>query len=343
VKPLADEEVEYGSPVDHTSNFMPQSFVLDRKREEVQAMPSRRRYLVAQDLRASTVEAYQTVQAERFAQCPEAAQYPDEETEDFMAVAQYIDSVSEKELVDSLRRAHIAFPPDLAFDKYRLARHVLRRWRESTLRDALLERGVGLDFQELAKMKRKGKMQAYLTFVDRYGPPAALSIMRHYGMAEMIPSLVSAFSPAQDGRHRALLQRGKLLMHSCLTEPEPPRRPSRWEQQKLARRIHLREVQLTSLRGSLIKLGHERKALLNRLAEAGRREQPELQALAVELEQIRIASKQAQRQHRAELAQQAQRYNDEITRLQGELAAAQQGYTEAMTIRTAWLLMQRRR
>jgi hypothetical protein len=306
-------------------------------------MPSRRRYLIGMELRASMGEEYQTVQAERFAQCPEAAQYPDEETEDFMAVAQYIDSVSEKDLVESLRRAHIAFPPDLAFDKYRLARHVLRRWQDSTLRDALLERGVGLDFQELAKMKRKGKMQAYLTFADRYGPPAALSIMRHYGMAEMIPALMSAFSPEQDGRHRALLQRGKLLLHSCLTEPEPPRRPSRWEQQKLARRIHLREVQLVSMKRNLLKLRHERKELLNRLAEAGRREQPELQALAVELEQIRTATRQAQRQHQARLAEQAQPYNDEITRLQGELAATLQGYTEMMTTRAAWLLMQRRR
>ena len=300
-------------------------------------MAQRRRYLVAPDVQASRRAEFAAIQQERFAACPEAAQFTDEEVSDFLSAAQYLDAADQKTTVAILHRARIAFPPELAFDEYRLGRHLLHRWREPEFRDAFLGNAMHLDYRLLAQIKRRRDIEALLDFADHDGPPAALSVLRNHGMADLIPALLEAFSPQQAARYQALLLYGKLVMHRFLTEPEPPGQPSQWEQRKLIRRIRLRDVQLRSMRRSLHTLRRERKSLLALLPVKGRRDQSELDALASELAQIRVVRAEAERRHTAALAQQAQRHQEAVVLLQQQLAAASQDYSDTLAVRKAWL------
>jgi len=292
---------------------------------------------VAREVMQSRMEDFAALQQERFAACPEAAQYSDEEVSDFLAAAQYLDASELKGTVAMLRRAKIAFPPDLAFDSYRLGRHLLSRWGDPSLRDTFFHDAMTVNYRLLARLRRQGDIQGLVDFADQDGPPAALSVLRNNGLGDMLPAVFAAFSPELATRHQALLLAGKVLMHRFLTEPAPQRQPSRWEQRKLIRRIRLRDVQLRSMKRSLHTLRRERKSLLARLPGATRRDQPELDVLAVQLQQIRAARAELEQNHAATLAQQARQHQEVMAALQEQLASALQDYSDTVRTRKAWL------
>ncbi|HEY3367640.1 MAG TPA: hypothetical protein VGK74_21485 [Symbiobacteriaceae bacterium] len=304
-------------------------------------MTRRRRFFVALDVTASLDEGFAAEQEARFAACPDASAYTDEETADFLAAAHYLDSIDLKILIKSLRRARIAYPPDLAFDQYRLGRHLLRRWGEPAIRQAFFEHAMSIDYRFLRQLTKPGDIPNLLNFSDAFGP-STLTLMRRHGMSDSVPALVAAFSPEQAARHRALLLFGKLLLHRYLTESEPSKQPSRWEQQKLARRLRLRDVQLRSMQGSRHRLHGERKALLNRLREASRWDYSELDGLAAELEQLRAARAESEQAFAVALTEQAGRYQEALARLHAELASAPQDYRDTLSVRSTWLPLPRR-
>jgi hypothetical protein len=306
-------------------------------------MVRQRRYLVRQEVSASREVEFAAAQEQQLAACPDAAVYSDEQAEEFLWTAEYLDHTSRQRLVSELLRARIAFPPELTYDSYRLGRYLLRRWGEPAIREAYLRYGFTYyDIKQIARLKRAGDLQVFLSFVNSYGPVNALWLLRRHGMEARIPEVVAAFSPEQAARHRALMSYARLIMYRFLTEPEPSRQPSRWEQQKLARRVRLRDVQLHSMRKSLHTMGQDRRELLARLREVGRPNQPELDALAKAFEEIRLARAEAEQRHAAALAEQARQYQERMARLQAELAAARQDYSEWQALRSSWLPVPRR-
>jgi hypothetical protein len=300
-------------------------------------MPRSRRYLALHEIRYSKVPGYLQAQEERFAACPAAAQYTDEEAEDFLGAALVLDNADPKGLVEFLQIGGIAFPPELAYDGYRLSRYVMHhKWANPVVRAALLDR-VRIDWPGLERQNRQGNLRGWTKAAEHYGPPAVIALMRHRGLAAQIPEFMAALPPWQLERHRALLMASKLLLHRYLTEPEPPRQPTPWEQRRLARRLRLRELQMRSMRSSLYKLRRERKALLNHMREVGRQKQPELDAYLAELEELRQARCEAERRHAAAMAEQARHHQETIARLRQQLAAAQQDYSAALQVRGTWL------
>lgn len=304
-------------------------------------MPSNRRYLVARALNRSRIEEYAAAfaaeQEATMAACPDAAGITDLEAEEFWAAAVFIDSMDRNAIVKGLKRAHIPYPPTLAFDVYRLARHLFRRWNDPALRKALLEHVVNFDAGRLARLRRSGDISTMGPTIELFGAPACLWVLRHYDMSHMVEPLVASFTPEETARYRALLQFGKLTLHRFMTEPEPATAPSPWEQQKLARRIRLREVQLRSMRRSLHKLRRERGALLERLRETGRIDQPELDAMAAELAELRARRAAAAKEHARELADRAESHRQALARLHAELTASEADYQAALARRRTWL------
>lgn len=296
-----------------------------------------RRYLVLRELDESMAEGFAATQARRFVVCPEAAQFTDEEAEGFLHAMQYMDSVDHKQIVTNLRSARISFPIELVFDEYRLGRHILRRWGDAALRQAFLQRALTLDFRVIRKLKGAQGVKVLLPAIERHTAPAIFSMLRHHGLSDVIPAVLAVLSPAHTARYRALLLLAKVLMHRYMTQPEPARQPSRWEQQKVARRIRLRDVQLHAMRRSVHSLRRERKALLRRVLAANAQQHPELDALAFELERLRAEAAEATRQHAHAMAQQAQAHREAVKRVQAELAAAQRDYRVTLAARTAWI------
>jgi hypothetical protein len=313
------------------------------RRTEVTGVVRRRKYLYLQDLAASMQPEFAAAQEEQFAACPAAQQYTDPEVGEFLALAHYLDYSPAEEIIKGLRRAHIAFPPDQAFNEYRLCRHILRRSQDPAVREAFFQRGLILDWAAMRRLKQRADLTELLKFADVHGPPAALGIMRRFGMEHLVADLVHAFSPEQVARCRALLLFGRLLMHRCIDQPEPSRQPTRWEQEKLARRIRLRDVQVRSMQRSQHRLRRERKALLARVRQIGLGDQPELDALALELAAIRAEREAAERQHRWTMQELSRQHHEAVQRLQAELAAAHQDQTDTLAARAAWLQTPRRR
>lgn len=305
-------------------------------------MPIRRRYLIDEPVATRNYQQWVATQEERFTECPDAARYSDEEAEEFGAIFPQVEKAERRGLVHGMRRARMAFPPELAFDPYRLAWHILHRCQDPAFREAILVRAIDWDFRRLGALARRGDTGAWLEFIDSAGPLTGFAVMRRNGLAHLIPELSAAFSPEQAARHRGLLLYIKRHMHRFYTQPEPSCQASRWEQYKLKRRIRLRDVQLTSMSRSLHRLQRERKVLLVRLRETERQELPGLKALAAELDAIRKEQANAERLHAARLADQATRHRAAIAELQAQLASALQDYTRTLAERTAWLPGKRR-
>lgn len=300
-------------------------------------MAKRRRYLVTDALTACEEDDFLAAQEAAIAACPEAASMTDEEAEDFWVAARYLDCIEPQAVAHSLQRARIPYPPDLTFDGYRLGRYLFRRWSDPKVRQAFLERGISIEFRGLARVHRTREVSSLIPVSEFWGSPAALHLFRRHGMADLILAFMDNFTEAGIAQHRALLLFGKLTLHRFLTEPEPARTPSPWEQRKLARRLQLRDVQLRSMRGSLRKLGRERKLLLDRVRQLSRVDQRELDAPAAELAQLRTQRAELERLHAAALAEQAARHREALTRLRAEVAAMEQDYAETLAVRQTWL------
>lgn len=300
-------------------------------------MGKRRRFLVADAIRQSRDEEFAPAQEAALAACPEADRFTEAEIEAFWAAAVYLDCSTCEVITGSLQKARIAYPPELSFDAYRLGRYIFRRWSDPAVRQAFLERSLHIDLQGLARLRRTRDVAGLGPSIDWWGAPAVLYVLRRYGMEDLVQPLLDTFTPEEAARYKALMQFGKLTLHRFLTELEPPRAPSPWEQQKLARRIRLREVQLTSMQRSLLKLSQERKDLQARLRELGRVDQPELSALAAEWAQLRAQRAEAERRHEAARAELEARHREAIARLRAEVAAAERDFSEALALRQAWL------
>jgi hypothetical protein len=295
-----------------------------------------RRYLVARAIAASVGEEFATEQERLYAECPEAAQYTDEQAEDFLHAAQYMDTFSRSSILANLRSARISFPVELTYDVYRLGRHVLGKWHDAALRTAFLHHAWYFTKPVMRRLKASEGVHALMPSVELHGTPAVISTLRHNNFADVIPEVVAALSPAQATRYRALLQFAKRRMHEFITQPEPGRQPSRWEQQKMARRIRLRDVQLRSMQRSVHSLHQERRELFSRLRESKRQQHPELDALATELARLRAGWAEAARQHAAALAQQARAHREAVAHLSATLAAELEDYHSTLAVRAAW-------
>lgn len=296
-----------------------------------------RRFLVRRAVYDSYEDDFPAAQEAALTACPEAARFTDEDAEAFWAVALYLDTADHTAITKSLKRAKIPYPPELAFDEYRLSCYLFRRWSDPGVRHAFLDLGLTLDYSRLARFRRTRDLAGFRPNMEAWGTPASLYVLRRSGMVDMIPPLLDTFSPQEAARHKALIQFGKLALHRFLTELEPARVPTPWEQQKLVRRIRLREVQLRSLRGSLRKLRQERTSLQSRLQEIGRIDQPQLNALASEWGQLRSQLAEAEQRHVVALEEQESRYRKEVARLQAELAATEKDYSDTLAVRRAWM------
>lgn len=304
----------------------------------------RRRFLMAEGIMKSRGEALAEFAAEQesaLAACPEAARFEEQEVETFWAAALYLDMLEPDRVAKQIQRARISYPPELAFDDYRLGRHLFRRWNDPAVREAFLERALELEMGPLARMGRERDLEGIRPTLNHWGGPAFLCLLRRFRLDDLAVSVLESYTPEEAARHQALMQYGRLQLHRFLTEPEPARAPSPWERQKLARRIRLREVQMRAMRRSLRKVGQERKALQARLRELARTEHPELRPLADEWASLRKKLQEMERQHRAELAAMTARYQEAQARLRSELAAAQESYRRTLTLRRSWLRVER--
>lgn len=301
-----------------------------------------KRYLVLSDLADSWTEEFAERQRAAFAACPEAHGYSDEEAEDFLATATALDVVDRSDRYDlgkPLRKAGIAYPPELAYDAYRLGRHLLHRWGDAAFRETLMHRVLQPDAQAFARLRRD--VNRALAVVSQNRLASGLAALRWSGLADMIPAVKAAFTPKQQTQYAAQLLYGKLRLHEFLTTPEPARAPSRWEQQKMLRRLHLRQVQMRSLGRSLHHLRRERKALLNHLRSLSG-EVPELRPLAEQLEAVRAEQAAVESRHAEALAAQTQLHEAAVLALQAEIHAARAGYAEALAMRDRLLGAPRR-
>ncbi|HWI52699.1 MAG TPA: hypothetical protein VNT01_11235 [Symbiobacteriaceae bacterium] len=292
--------------------------------------------LVFRDITRSVRPEWQTEQTERYAACPEAARFTDEEAEEFLFTAHVLDGLEHSQLSKWLRKAGVTIPTALMYDHYRIGRYLLHRWAEPVLRQSLLAHMPSDDEIPRRAMRRR-KVSEMLAMVDQYGPVTIFAWFRLRGAAELIPPIRSAWSPVHEASYMALLRFAKLTLHRFLTEPEPPPRPTRWDQEKLASRMHVRDVQLRAMRKSVHALHGERKALLGRLREATRQENPELHALAAELELVRAERAALERRHAQARADLANSLQTEIAALNTQLLRNQDDYARAVAARVAWL------
>ncbi|HWI61128.1 MAG TPA: hypothetical protein VNT75_04805 [Symbiobacteriaceae bacterium] len=296
-------------------------------------MAKRRRYLTWPALRGADSDEFLKAQAERFAACPEAAAFSDEDAQDFMLVASMLDGCQPDDVLRMLRNAGVSPPIDIIYDCYRMARHFIRRWHEPGVRERFLTRSVTVPAKAIARLRRFRNPAEMHRTVERHGPVGAVAIYRTAHVADLIGDLRATFTPKEQITYQSTLLWAKVELHRLTTEGEPARIPSRWEQQKLVRRLHLRDVQLRTMRRARRHLRGERTALLSRLREIGVQEQPELRELADELETIRLTRAEAERNHQAALAEQSERCRETIARLESEVAAAEAGYQAALALR----------
>ncbi|HEY3368082.1 MAG TPA: hypothetical protein VGK74_23735 [Symbiobacteriaceae bacterium] len=306
-------------------------------------MAQQKRSLVLSDLAASWTEDFSEQQQAAFATCPEAARYSDEEVEDFLMVAFTYDSHGQDHRTDlgkPLRKVGISHPAELAYDGYRLGRFIFRRWGDPAFRELIIGRVMHLPVRSWAGIMR-GKFSDAMDMVVQYRFAGGLAALRLAGLGDMIPAVKAAFSPEQQAQYAAVLLYGKLKLHQFITEPEPARTPTRWEQQKLLRRLHLRQVQMRSLKRSLHHLARERKALTNRLRALGE-EVPELRHLAGLVAAVGAESQAAESRHAEAMAAQARQYEAAIGTLQARVEAVRANYAEALALRDSLLGTQRR-
>lgn len=290
-----------------------------------------RRSLVRTELGVSWTEEFAEQQQAAFSACPEAHRFSDEEAEDFLLTALTCDFADEGDVGKALRKHGIAYPPELAYDTYRLGRHIFRRWADHQLRDLILNRVVGFSARECAAIIRR-RMDAVMELVKDYFYAGGMAGLRRLGVGDMVGPAKAALSAEQMRQYQATLLYAKLKLHQFTTETEPARAPTRWEQQKLLRRLHLRQVQMHSLKRSLRRLRTERKALVGRLRHL-QTEIPELRTLAEELEAVNTQRRALETSHAELLAQQQREHAAAIELLQTQLAAKRAGYARALALR----------
>ncbi|MDF2629178.1 MAG: hypothetical protein K0R39_3009 [Symbiobacteriaceae bacterium] len=302
------------------------------------AVTKHRRYLTRKEIRvAQRDDGPATVEA-LLSAFPEAARFTDEEAEDFLLVAIYLDWCSVEMARQLLQKVRIAVPAEIAFDAYRLGRHLFRHWGDPEVRRAVLARGVMDSDQALiARIIRRRNGYEIEDLVRRMSSPAFFAWVRQFGAPDLNELVWDLLNDKEQREHRTLVSMAKVIMHRLITEPEPPRRPTRWDQEKLARRLHLRDVQMRAMRKSVHHLRRERKALMVSLRERSQQERPELQALAAQLAGLRAARAAAQAAAAAELAEHAQRQEAELQRRRTELAHLRQDLAAGLAERQSWL------
>lgn len=291
--------------------------------------------------RGEALGRFAAEQEATLAACPEANRFEDEEVEVFWAAALYLDLLEPNDGARRIQRARISYPPELAFDAYRLGRHLFRRWNDPPIREAFLQRGVELEAGLLARLGRDRDLAGFRPTLNFWGGPAVIYFLRRYHMADLVSALLESYTPEEARRHQALMHYGRLQLHRFLTESEPARTPSPWERQKLARRIRLREVQMRAMRRSLHKVRQEHKELQARLRELARTEHPELRPLVAEWASLRKQLQEMERQHRTELAALTARHQEAQARVRAELASAQEAYRNTLSLRRSWLRLGR--
>lgn len=310
----------------------------------VKVMLQRRRFLMANGIirsRGQALEGFAEEQQAALAACPEAARFDDQEVEAFWAAALYLDMLEPNDVAKRIQKARISHPPELAFDPYRVGRHLFRRWSDPAVREAFLQRGVELEAALLARLGRDRDLPGLRPTLDHWGGPAVVYFLRRYRLGDLVAPLFESYTPEEARRHQALMHYGRLQLHQFLTEPEPARTPSSWERQKLARRIRLREVQLRAMRRSLRKVSQEHRDLQARLRELARTEHPELRPLADEWVRLRKQLQEMERRHRTELAALTAQHQEAQARLRAELALTQEVYRKTISLRRSWLQMGR--
>lgn len=298
-----------------------------------------RRFLLADGIIKSRGEGLAEFAAEQEAAilaCPEADRFEDHEVEAFWAAALYLDMLEPERVAKRLQKARIAYPPELAFDEYRLGRYLFRRWSDPVVREAFLDRGIELEMRSWVNMGREPGLADLRPTLNYWGGPALIHFLRRYRQ-RLIAPLFESYTPEEEARHRALMQFGRLQLHRFLTEAEPARTPSAWERRKLAKRIHLREVQVSSMRRSIRKIGQERRALQARLRELARTEHPELRLLADEWASLRQQLQELEREQQAELAALTAQHQEALAQRRRALSLEQAAHQEVLRLRRRWL------
>lgn len=287
--------------------------------------------------RDKALERFAAEQEAALAACPEATRFEDEEVEAFWAAALYLDMLDPNEVARQIQRARISYPAEVAFDAYRLGRHLFRRWSDPAIREAFLQRGVELEAGPLARLGRDRDLVGLRPTLNFWGGPGLIYCLRRYRLDNLISPLLESYTPEEALRHQALMHYGRLQLHRFLTESEPARTPSPWERRKLARRLRLREVQMRAMRRSLHKVRQEHRDLQARLRELARTEHPELRPLVDEWAGLRKQLQEVERQHRTELAALMERHQEAQARLRAEFALAQEAYRKTLGLRRSWL------
>lgn len=302
-------------------------------------MAKHRRYLMRMEFRAARKKGGEPVDTEALlSACPEAARFTQEEAEDFLLVSIYLDSSGAEAARRLLQKARITVPTEIAFDEYRLGRHLFRRWGDPEVRGAVLTRGtMEADEALLSSIIRRRNGYEINRLIQQATSPAFFALMRQYGAPDLNVLVWDLFSEHEQAVHRNLVSMGKVVMHRYMTEPEPPRRPTRWDQEKLARRLHLRDVQMRAMRKSVHHLRRQRKELMIALRERSQQERPELQTLALQLAALRAARAEAERAGAAASAEQAQRHQATLLRMTTELERLRQDLAAGLAERQMWL------
>ncbi|MDF2628300.1 MAG: hypothetical protein K0R39_2131 [Symbiobacteriaceae bacterium] len=301
-------------------------------------MAKRRRYLVLTDL----ADAGFAENAERFRQalaaCPEAAAYSDEESEAFLMVAAAFDWMEEVELGGLIRSIGISHPPELMYDAYRLSRYFFRRWGDQALREKLSKEIVSLHPAAVAKFRRRDGVSHAREMVQNLALAPGLAILRRSKLDDLAAAVLEGFTPWQQAKYEAQLIYGKVRMHQLMTEPEPARTPTRWEQAKVKRRLSLHDVQIHTLGRSLRSLRGERKALLNRIRAVQRQDEPELLRLAAQMEAVHQEREATEARHAEALAEQARQFEGALAALRTQAAVTGDGYQRALALRNRLLV-----
>jgi hypothetical protein len=295
-----------------------------------------RRYLTRMEIRAARKDPDKT--EARLAACPEAASITREEAEDFLMVSIYLDSGEAVHARRLLQKAHITVPTEIASDAYRLGRHLFRRWGDPEVRAAVLARGaMQADEAFLLGIARRRNRHEIERLIQQAASPVFFAAMRQYEAPDLIEPTWDWLSDEEKADHRTLVAMAKVVMHRYMTEPEPPLRPTRWDQEKLARRLHLRDVQMRAMRKSVHHLRRQRKELMTALRERSQQARPELQALALQLAELRTARAEAERAALAAQTEQAQRHQVTLLPMITELERLRQDLAAALAERQSWL------
>ncbi|MFZ5817307.1 MAG: hypothetical protein ACOY93_18750 [Bacillota bacterium] len=303
-------------------------------------MAGRRKYLLADGIirsRGEGLERFAAEQEAAMAVCPEAARFTDHEVEAFWVAGLYLDMLNPKGVARQIRKARISHPVEVAYDPYRLGRHLFRRWEDPAVRQAFLDRAVEVETASLARLAREEDLADLRPTLRFWGGPALLYFLRKFRLEQVVERLLESYTPEEAVRHQALMRYGRLQLHRFLTESEAVRTPSSWEREKLARRLRLREVQLRTMRRSLHKVSQEHRELQARLRQLARSEHPELRPLADEWVRLRKQLQAMEREQKAELEALTARHQEEQARLRAELALAGEWYRRTLRLRRSWL------